>query len=113
MRGDSDNDQSDQSDAGTGREVDGDEDANEMQNKCGGDHGEGVQGGDEVRDDGKGMREVGEEEDRMRNGKDVKDARNDLEDGGREMGMRMMTRELGLVKLKRKVMEIKDRDRTF
>ena len=86
----------------------GDEDDNEMQKKCGGEHVEGVQGGDEVRDDGKGMREVWEEEDRMRNGKDVEDARHDLGDGGREMGMRMMTRGLGLMKLKRKVMEIKD-----
>jgi L-arabinose isomerase len=51
------------------------------------------------------MGEAGEEEDNMRNVTNVED---DLDEGGREMGMRLMTMGLGMVELKRKVREIKD-----
>ena len=46
-----------------------------------------------------------EEEDSMRNVTNVED---DLDEGGREMGMRLMTMGLGMVEMKRKVREIKD-----
>jgi hypothetical protein len=41
----------------------------------------------------------------MRNVTNVED---DLDEGGREMGMRLMTMGLGMVEMKRKVREIKD-----
>ena len=76
----------------------GDEGDNEVKKDCDEEQGhEGVQEGDEDRDDDNEMRGVGDEEDGMRNDKDEKDdVRHDLEDGEKEMGDRRMTGGWGL-----------------